>query len=388
MQTFNISFLVRPSKANKLGEAPIEISLIINGVRSYINTGRRCKPSQFDCNRQLMRRDKDTNEYLNLCKEKILMCQTQLIKDGIDVTTENIKKLYLDDNLNTKPTLFKQYDEYIITVATKASQNQISDTTLLKHRVTYSNLKEYIKAAYNDDDITLDKINYSFVDGFFNHLRGSKSHNTALKDVGRLKQVILLCFNNGIIPNNPFANWKQSKEHIDVEYLTEDEINLIETKEFTSTRLNQVRDVFIFACYTALAYSDLKSLTNDNFKVDKDGNEWIYKNRTKTNVLSKIPLLPKAKAILERYDYKLPVLSNQKYNCYLDEIGNICEIRKKLHTHLARHSAATMFLNYGVPIEVVSKILGHTNTTQTQHYAKLLDNSIMDAMKNTKLFNK
>lgn len=386
MRTFNISFLVRPSKMNKQGEAPIELSIIINGDRTYINTNRRCKPSNWDAKRQLVKRDKDTNEYLAECRKKLLQCQTQLTKEGIEVTTANIKNLYVSDGL-VKPTLLKEYRKHITNVKTKATQGQLSDTTLLKHNVTFSNLKEYIESTYNLEDIVVERINYTFIDGFFTFLRKTKSHNTALKDVDRLKQVVLMCFHQGLIGVNPFSIWKMAKERKEVEFLTEREINKIASKVFASDRLEKVRDVFIFACYTALAYSDLKSLTKENIKTDADGNMWIFKPRTKTSVMAKIPLVPKALALLQKYDYQLPVLSNQKYNCYLDEIGNICCITKKLHTHLARHSAATMFLNNGVPIEVVSKILGHTNITQTQHYAKLLDESIMDAVKNTRLFN-
>lgn len=387
MQTFNITFVVRPSKVNKQGEAPIEVSLIINGERTYINTNRKCKPSNFDAKRQLVKRDKDANEFLAVVKTKLLQCQTQLMKEGEEISSKTVKELYLNEGTFKKPYLLEEYKKHLGRILDKVNNGLTTNSPLKKHTVTYQNLSSFIKVEFNQDDIALDEINYSFIDNFFTHQRKTKSHNTALKDVERFRQIVLLAFNNGLIKMNPFTNWKQTKERVDVEFLTESEIAKIERKHFSIERLAKVRDVFIFACYTALAYVDLKSLTREDVCVDDNGNWWIFKSRQKTSVMSKIPLVPKAKAILEKYDYQLPVLSNQRYNSYLDEIADLCGINKRLHTHIARHSAATMFLNNGVPIEAVSKILGHTNTTQTNHYAKLLDSSIMDAVKNTKLFS-
>lgn len=386
MSTFTISFVCRPSKVDSKGFAPIEVSLSVDGERIFFATTRKCKPSQFDSKRQLVKKDKETNEFLNVFRNKLYECQTELVKRNLPVTAKSIKNSYLNGFEEKKVMLLDYHRKFMRTIQDKCENGQLSDTTFNKHIITIKNLQKYIKTKYELEDYPIQDINFEFIDGFFTYQRKTKSHNTALKDMDRFKQIVLMAFNSGIISLNPFNMWKATKEKKEVEYLTESEIAKIENKEFTSDRLNKVRDVFIFCCYTALAYSDCYSLTPEHIHIDDSGNKWIVKPRTKTNVMAKIPLIPKALRLLEKYEYQLPVLSNQKYNCYLDEIGSICGIKKKLHTHLARHSAATMFLNNGIPIEAVSKILGHTNIKQTQHYAKLLDKSIMDSVKSSKLF--
>ena len=176
---------------------------------------------------------------------------------------------------------------------------------------------------------------------------------------------------------NPFLTVKYRTQKIEVDFLTESELNVLIHKDLGAERLSKIRDVFVFNCFTGLAFTDAKTLTKDDFIVDDNGNKWIRKTRQKTNVLCKIPLLPVAEQLLERYDYKLPFPSNQKMNAYLKEIAAICGIKKELHTHIARHTAATLFLNNGLSIESTASILGHTNTKQTQHYAKLLDNTVL-----------
>lgn len=384
--TFSVCFVCRPSKADKTGLSPIEISLSVNNERVYITTTRKCKASSFDAKRQMVRREPDTNEFLSDIKKKLFECQTILFQRNLPITAKTVKDAFINGIEEKKVMLIEYHYEFMKTVQMKCENGQLSDTTFSKHLITIRNLKDYIKGKYELEDYPIQDINYEFIDGFFTFLRKTKSHNTALKDIDRFRQIVILSFNSGVINKNPFTTWKQVKEKKEVEFLTEAEINKIEKKQFGSDRLNKVRDVFVFCCYTALAYSDCFELTPEHIHTDDSGNIWIIKPRKKTNVMAKIPLIPKALRILQKYNFELPVLSNQKYNCYLDEIGTICNIKKKLHTHIARHSAATLFLNNGVPIEAVSKILGHTNIKQTQHYAKLLDKSIMESVKGSKLF--
>ena len=201
------------------------------------------------------------------------------------------------------------------------------------------------------------------------------------------KRIILIARNNGILVGDPFANYKIRLEKVDRGYLTEDEIKIILKKKMVSERLEQVRDVFIFSCFSGLAYVDVANLKEDNIRKSFDGNLWIITKRQKTNTDVNVPLLDIPKMILEKYKGKLPdgkvlpIISNQKLNAYLKEIADVCGIKKNLTFHLARHTfATTTTLAKGVPIETVSKMLGHTNIETTQIYARITNNKISNDM--------
>ena len=176
---------------------------------------------------------------------------------------------------------------------------------------------------------------------------------------------------------NPFDAIKIKKGEVNIVPLTKDELMTIANKDFGIPRLNQVRDLFVFAANTALSYCDLAAVKREDIQTDGDV-MYLKKKRGKTGVTYILPLNDTAIGILRKYDYALPVITNQKYNSYLKEIADICGIKKTLTTHLARHTAATLMLNAGIAIEVVSKILGHSNTKMTQHYAKLLDKTVIN----------
>ena len=201
------------------------------------------------------------------------------------------------------------------------------------------------------------------------------------------KRIILIARNNGILIGDPFANYKIRLEKVDRGYLSEDEIKIILKKKMVSERLEQVRDVFIFSCFSGLAYVDVANLKEDNIRKSFDGNLWIITKRQKTNTDVNVPLLDIPKMILEKYKGKLPngkvlpIISNQKLNAYLKEIADVCGIKKNLTFHLARHTfATTTTLAKGVPIETVSKMLGHTNIETTQIYARITNNKISNDM--------
>lgn len=195
---------------------------------------------------------------------------------------------------------------------------------------------------------------------------------------------------NGWLEKDPFIKFKMTKKEVIPEFLTEEEVQTMVEKKFGSARINQVRDIFLFCCYTGLAFVDVRKLNVSEIGIGIDGSKWIFTKRQKTATPSRIPLLPIALEILEKYkdhpvcvnsEKVLPVLSNQKYNEYLKEIAEICEIKKNLTTHTARHTfATTITLSNGVPMETVSKMLGHKNLRTTQHYAKILDKKISDDM--------
>lgn len=205
-----------------------------------------------------------------------------------------------------------------------------------------------------------------------------------------LKKIVNSCLAHDWISKNPFANYKSKAKPVERIYLTQDELNAIDQKQFTIERLAQVKDIFLFCCYTGLAYADVKKLKREEIGLGVDGETWIFTKRKKAATSSRIPLLGKAIEILDKYkhhphceveDTLLPVLSDQKMNAYLKEIADVCGITKTLTFHIARHTFATsVTLSNGVPIETVSKMLGHTNLKTTQHYAKILDTKVSKDM--------
>ena len=268
------------------------------------------------------------------------------------------------------------------------TKNLVKDGTYRKYLALLTHVEEFLTFQYNVSDLNIKKIDYQFVDDFDYYLRTEKSigNNTSIRYVKLLSKIIKSALNKGWIKSDPFVNYKAKQDKPDIEYLTEVELNSIQNKDFSITRLNQIRDVFVFACYTGLSYSDLEKLSNKHIVIGIDGNRWIKINRTKNGNLCSIPLLPQAKEILKEYENNpkcinkgilLPVISNERYNAYLKEIGNICGITKNLTTHVARHTCGTMFADKQISIETIAKILGHSDIKTTQIYAKITDYRII-----------
>ena len=246
-----------------------------------------------------------------------------------------------------------------------------------------------MKKKYNITDIPLREIRYQFIVDleFFLRTEYKYSQNTTYKCMKFFKQVINKAIRAGLITVDPFNGYKISIERVDRGFLSEDDLTKMMSKTFASKRLEQVRDIFIFACFTGLAYTDLANLRVDNIQKMFDGRLWIVTHRQKTNTKVTVPLLPPAIKILKKYEGEfvdgkiLPIITNQKMNCYLKEIAEICGIEKNLTFHLARHTfATTMTLGKGVPIETVSKMLGHTNVQTTQIYARITNDKISKDM--------
>jgi site-specific recombinase XerD len=246
---------------------------------------------------------------------------------------------------------------------------------------------------YNISDIEITKIDHAFITEYEFYLRSVRNcaNNTAVKYIKNFNKIIKLCLANHWIDRNPFANYKSKVKEVERVYLSEEEIQSITNKDFKNERLSLVRDIFLFSCFTGLAYIDVKNLTKSHISIGIDGDKWIFTHRQKTETASKIPILPVTQMIIDKYENHpqsknqeklLPILSNQKMNAYLKEIAGVCKIDKELTFHIARHTfATTVTLTNGVPIESVSKMLGHKNLRTTQHYAKVLDKKVSEDMK-------
>lgn len=263
--------------------------------------------------------------------------------------------------------------------------NGFEANTLKGYLTSEKHLINFLQKQYTQDDIQINALNYAFINNFEHYLRADCkcSDVSAAKYIKHLKKIVNHCMANGWLKYAPFIGYKSTAKAKDRTYLTHQEVDKIMVKEFAIGRLQQVRDIFIFCCFTGLSYADVKKLKRTEIAVGIDGEKWIFTQRQKTDTSSHIPILPNAFDILNRYKdnpecenrgLALPVLSNQKMNAYLKEIADVCGIDKYLTFHLARHTfATTVTLSNGVPIETVSKILGHSTLKTTQHYAKVLD---------------
>lgn len=388
--TFAITFYLRKDKIKKNSFTPIFCRVTIAGEAVSFNIHKDIRVELWDMENHKAagnsREAREVNQVLDACRTILHNKYRDIFEKDNFVTAEKLKNSYLGistDNtmlLELFRNLIKDIEALVNITKTKA--------TLQKYKVTYTRLSEFMKFKYNISDINVKEIKYQFVCDFEVYLRtqANCSPNTTAKFIQFFKRVILIAQNNGWMQHNPFANYKIHFKKVDRGYLTDQELEIIKNKEFDIKRLEKVRDIFMFACWTGLAYVDTYKLTYDNIKTGVDGKLWIMTKRAKTDTVVTVPLLDVPLSIIEKYRGKqdnkvLPTLSNQKMNSYLKEIATVCGIEKRLSFHLARHTfASTTTLAKGVSIEAVSKMLGHTNIRTTQIYARVTENLISNEM--------
>ncbi|MFY1047566.1 site-specific integrase [Chryseobacterium sp. GP-SGM7] len=393
-KTFNLLFYVKKSKINAIGDIPIYLRITIDGKITEISTKRAVNPKKWSSAMQKVsgttEEVKSLNFYLKTFEQRVYNIYHDLIKSGEKVTCEILKnKILGKDELNrTLIPIFLDHNNRMEQLVGK----EFAIGTLGRYKTCLSHIREFLKWKFNLSDIDLKKIDFAFLNDFEFYLRTEKScnNNSAVKYLKNFGKIVRICIASGWIERDPFLNYSSSFNEVTRVFLNEQELELMFNKEFKNERLSQVRYIFLFSCYTGLAYIDTQKLTKDNINIGLDGNKWIYTTRQKTKTKSNIPLLPKAEEIIEKYANHptclnsgklLPILSNQKMNAYLKEIADLCDINKELTYHIARHTfATTVTLANGVPIESVSKMLGHKNIKTTQHYAKILDKKVSEDM--------
>jgi site-specific recombinase XerD len=302
------------------------------------------------------------------------------------VTAEKVKNTFLglDAKHQNLLELFDRHNEERKLLTGKS----ISEATYDKYRITRSHLACFIREWYNLPDIPLKEVNHKFICDFEVFMIASRGcmENTAARYMQFFKHIIIVAMKLGWIDENPFSEYKIQIKKTDRGYLTQEEVEILMTQTFPTKRLERVRDVFVFCCFTGLSYIDIKQMTADDIGTSFDGKLWITGKRGKTDVSYNIPLLEIPKMLLEKYkntlsdNRLLPIINNQNTNAYLKEIGAICGIKKKLSFHLSRHTFATMTLSKGVSIESVSKMLGHTKIKTTQIYARITGEKIGNDM--------
>ena len=400
--TFSLIFWVCSSRI-KNNQDPVYARITVNGKRANISIQRRVNSTDWDAARGIMRgtrqESKLLNKYLDQVRSKIYTAYEDLLSENKMVTAQAIKNRYLgaDKFYRSLQELFEYHNEI--------SRHSISAHTLRHYKVTQGYLQKFLRAKFNLEDFRLIDLNFSFIKDFEFFIKSYQptdhqrkmGHNTAMKHLQRLRKMVTMAYHHEWIPKDPFVRFKSSYVKKRREFLTREELQSIEDFQSSINRLNIVKDIFLFSCYTGLSYIDITKLTMDNIGMDFDGNQWIETERQKTKTALKIPLLNQARDILKRYqDHPktvhsktlLPRYSNQKLNSYLKEIADFCGIKKHLTFHIARHTfATTITLTNGVPIETVSKLLGHTKLATTQIYARVVDKKVKDdmAMLNAKL---
>lgn len=393
-KSFSLLFYLKKPKNYQKGSMPIYLRITVDGIPKEISTGRQCDLDRWNSNAGRVNGTKEDvkslNAYLDTLQTKVYEVRRQLLEKNITITAEGLKNSLKGTSETARMimVIFQQHNEQVKSLVGK----DFSPATLERYKTSFNHTKSFMEWKYGVSDMDIKKMDFEFVSQFEFWLKTicNCNHNTTIKYIANFRKIVNYCIRNGWLEKDPFVGFKMTKKEVVPEFLTEHEINTIAAMKFPSDRLNQIRDIFLFCCYTGLAFADVKKLKASEIGVGIDGSKWIFASRQKTDTLSRIPILPVALEILEQYkDYPvcvntekvLPVLSNQKYNEYLKEIAKICSINKRLTTHTARHTfATTVTLSNGVPMETVSKMLGHKNLKTTQHYAKVLDKKISEDM--------
>jgi len=384
-RNFSLIFFLKKGKTDPQGASSIYMRITIDKKRAEMATGKSCLDNQWD-NGQLKGGTslvKTINLYLRQIESKVHEAHRHLLMCNDDITAKNLMDEFLGKDRKARK-LTEVFEEHNRQMA-ELIGIEFAPMTLLRYQTALRHLQQYLREKYKIQDIDIRKIDHQFIADYEFFLRTTRkcNNNSAVKYIKNFKKVIKRCLANGWLTKDPFANFKAKIKLIERPCLSEEQVKALESREFNNERLNRVRDIFLFSCYTGLAYIDIYQLHRSEI-IDKNENEkWININRQKTGTPTRVPLLPKAVALLDKYEHHplcidqdkaFPVSSNQKMNAYLKEIADLCGITIPLSYHIARHTfATTITLQNGVPIETVSKMLGHKDIRTTQHYAKTLD---------------
>lgn len=391
---FSVLFWLRTNKKTRDGLYAIYMRITIDGRRFEPATQRFIAKKHWLTKANLVDpkspQGNEINEYLQILKHKAYRYQAEILMGGQELTIENFRFKWLGTSSKQRMILeiFEDHNQKVAQLVGK----DFAEGTLERYITALDHTRRFIEWKYKVKDYPISKLDFGFISEYEFWLKAVRncSHNTTMKYLANFKKIVLICVKNQWLTRDPFYGYTMKKREVIRDFLNDEELKSIATKQFPAERLERVRDLFLFSCYTGLAYADVLKLKQTDIKSGIDGKQWIFTQRQKTDTLSRIPLLPTALRLIGKYsthkdvvgkDKLFPVMSNQKMNGYLKEIADLCGISKDLTFHIARHTfATTITLNNGVPIETVSKMLGHTNLKTTQHYAKLLDTKISQDM--------
>ncbi len=388
--TFRILFYLKKGNPKKNGKFAIMARITVDGKLTQFSTKLEILASEWDVKSGKVKGNSaksiNLNRKLDILKVKASEHYTSLINQLQFATPERIKNLLLGFE-EKKKTIISYFDKFNEQYKQKVGTTT-TWTTYTKYILTRNRLEEFIETTKGINDLHISELNSILLEDFYLFLRNTHNsgNNNAMKNLQRLRTVINYIKNTGETFIDPYSNFKMKFEKSDRDFLEMEEIEKIYNKKFASDRLDKVRDVFLFCCYTGLAYSDTRDLEKRDLRTGADGNLWIMSERNKSKVDFKVLLLDIPKAILKKYEGKqkdgklLPVVSNKNMNEYLHEIATICGIDKRITSHVARHTFATLCLTEDMPIESVSKALGHTNIRTTQIYARIIDRKLTKDM--------
>ena len=384
---FSLLFYLKKSKNHQTGSVPIYMRITVNGKRSEVAIGRECEPSEWNISSGRVKGTREKarafNAHLDNLQSRIYEAYSLLERDETEITASSLKDVFMG-KVEKPKMLMELFAEHNRKVEALVG-NGFASGTLERYRTSLKHTRNFLEWKYKLQDISVKRIDHDFITSYEFYLLSERkcANNSAVKYIKNFKKIIRICLASGWITRDPFVNYKSKVKPVERVYLNDEELQAISNKTFVAERMNQVRDIFIFSCFTGLAYVDVKKLRRSEIVKGGDGQMWIYTRRQKTSTPTRVPLLPSALTLLNKYashpacsneDKAFPVTSNQKMNAYLKEIADVCGINKDLTFHIARHTfATTVTLLNGVPIESVSKMLGHTNIKTTQHYAKILD---------------
>lgn len=385
----------------KQGLSPIYIRIYVDGRKAEVTTSYNLQRKHW--NPRLQKTNTSCpngafiNAYLDRARHEVQQYFIEAQAQGLKITSKELKNKFLGiEQTRVAKSLCDAFDYHNAKMEDKVKAELIAPKTLMRYKSTYNKVKAFMQEHYKIEDIHLKDLKLSFVTEFEHYLliKQRLKGNTVAKYIKNMKRVIRVAISLDWLDRHPFDAFKCSYTSPERTILTKEEIHVIMNKKITVPRLEMVRDVFIFCCFTGFAYSDVYEFKQDSVSIGIDGGSWITILRKKTGTRESVPLLPTAMEIINKYkdhpicvteNKLLPVNSNQKYNAYLSELADICGINKKITTHIARHTfATTVTLANGVPIETVSKMLGHTRLATTQIYAKVIDQKISDDMRDLK----
>lgn len=393
--TFNILFWINKAKV-KNGAAPIWARVTVDGIRVEISIKQSIYPENWNPEKGHAKGTKEEvralNNYIDQVRSQLFVCYQKLLSKNRLVTADAIKNMYFgkDEREHSLMTLIEYHNTEL--------KDSLEWGTMKNYHTTQKYVQLFLKDKLHTSDIFLSHLNYKFIFDFEMFVKAFKpldhhkpcGQNTVMKHIERLRKMINLAIRNEWLLRDPFAKFRPSFVKTIRGFLTPGELKKIEQKQFSIPRLQQVKELFIFSCYTGLSYIDVMNLTRENITMGIDGDLWLNTSRQKTDNVVRVPLLQKALDMIEIYkdhpkalaEGKLfPNISNQRLNSYLKEIADLCEIDKNLTFHLARHTfATTITLTNGVPMETVSKLLGHSSIRTTQIYAKVVEQKVREDM--------
>ncbi|GAA4954222.1 site-specific integrase [Algibacter agarivorans] len=393
--TFSILFWIYAARA-KNNQTDIYVRITVNGKRVNISLKKKIDVDSWDVKSQKVKGNgktaREINHYLNEISSTLFQCYRDLKLENRVLSPKLIKARFLGED----KIIHSLQD--IINYHNETMTSKLCSKTMCHYRTSQKYVLEYLEKKYKSSDIYLQDLDYAFVLGFENFLRcyqprhyqGKIGNNAVMKHIQRLRKMTTLAYHMEWIDRDPFVKFKPILEKREREFLTDIELKNIENLLPTIERLSVVKDLFIFSCYTGISYGDIMNLSNKSIIQGIDGNSWIMSKRNKTKVPFKIPLLPATELLIKKYKNHprtqfsgnlMPSISNQRLNSYLKEIADLCNIRKNLTFHMARHTfATTVTLSNGVPIETVSKLLGHTKIATTQIYARVIERKVSEDM--------